>query len=308
MLASFTATLLFAFSTICGHRSARLIGGLEANFWRLCIAALLLGVYSFTFGIGLSGPAFVWFLVSGIIGIGVGDMALFQALPRLGPRLCSLLTNCLNPFAGILIEWLWLGTTLSARQVGSIALIVTGVSLAVSPQEHQRLNRRTLGAGLSFSVLAALGTALGAVLSRKAYAITHEAGAGIDGANAAFQRIFGGVFLAGIFVLVIKARHLNDPEKLRLDSALPVTRAKWQGVWHWVLLNSLAGQVFGISCMQAGLESTPTGVVLAIISLSPIAVIPLAMIFEKERPTPCSLIGSVIAVAGVIALTASRRG
>jgi tetratricopeptide (TPR) repeat protein len=71
-------------------------------------------------------------------------MALFQALPRLGPRLCSLLTNCLNPFAGILIEWLWLGTTLSARQVGSIALIVTGVSLALSPGESQALARRPI--------------------------------------------------------------------------------------------------------------------------------------------------------------------
>jgi drug/metabolite transporter (DMT)-like permease len=284
-----------------------MIGGLEANFWRLCIAVFLLGAYSFTFGIGLAGPAFPWFLVSGVIGIGIGDMALFQALPRLGPRLCSLLTNCLNPFAGILIEWLWLGTTLSTRQVGSIALIVTGVCLALSPGEHQRLSRKTLGAGMCFSVIAALGTALGAVLSRKAYAITHDLGTGIDGANAAFQRIFGGVLVAGIFVLVLKARHMTNPERLRLDSALPVTRAKWQAVWHWVLLNSLAGQVFGISFMQVALENTPTGIVLAIICLSPIAVIPLATIFEKERPTPRSVIGAVIAVAGVIALTASRN-
>ena len=307
MLAALTASLLFSFSTICGHRSARMIGGTEANFWRLCIAVLLLGIYSFTFGIGLSGPAFPWFLVSGIIGIGIGDVALFQALPRLGPRLCSLLTNCLNPFAGILIEWLWLGTTLSPLQFGCIGVIITGVSLALSPKDHPRLNRKSLAAGISFSVIAALGTALGAVISRKAYVIANDLGPEIDGANAAFQRIFGGMFVAGISVLVVKARHMGDPEKLRFDTALPVTRAKWQGVWHWVLLNSLAGQVFGISFMQQALEHTPTGIVLAIISLSPIGVIPLAIIFEKERPTAQSLVGAVVAVAGVIALTLSKQ-
>jgi len=284
-----------------------MIGGTEANFWRLALAVLVLGAYSFVFGIGLSGPAFPWFLISGVVGIGLGDVALFQALPRLGPRLCSLLTNCLNPFAAILIEWLWLGTTLSARQVGCVALIIGGVSLALSPREHQRLDRKQLLAGLSFSIIAALGTALGAVLSRKAYAITHDCGSGIDGANAAFQRIFGGVLVAGIFVLAVKARHLQELGKSRFQSALPVARAKWRAVWHWVLLNSLAGQMLGISFMQKALEDTPTGIVLAIIALSPIGVIPLAMVFEKERPSARSLLGAVLGVAGVIALTLSRN-
>jgi drug/metabolite transporter (DMT)-like permease len=308
VLAALAATLLFSFSTICGHRSARMIGGTEANFWRLCIAVVLLGIYSFTFGIGLGGPSFPWFLVSGIIGIGIGDVALFQALPRLGPRLCSLLTNCLNPFAGILIEWLWLGTTLSPLQYGCIAVIIIGVMLALSPKDHPRLNRQSLTAGICFSVIAALGTALGAVISRKAYAIANELGPEIDGANAAFQRIFGGMFVAGISVLVVKARHLKNPGIMSLDSAIPVTRAKWAAVWHWVLLNSLAGQVFGISFMQQALEHTPTGIVLAIISLSPIGVIPLAMIFENERPTARSLAGAVLGVSGVIALTLAKHG
>jgi drug/metabolite transporter (DMT)-like permease len=191
--------------------------------------------------------------------------------------------------------------------VGCVALIIGGVSLALSTREHQRLDRKRLLAGLSFSIIAALGTALGAVLSRKAYAITHDCGSGIDGANAAFQRIFGGALVAGIFVLVVKARHLNGLGKSHFQSALPVARAKWQAVWHWVLLNSLAGQMLGISFMQQALENTPTGIVLAIIALSPIGVIPLAMVFEKERPSARSLLGAVLGVAGVIALTLSRN-
>src|SRR6266478_4349014 len=96
VLAAFLTTILFAISVVCGHRSAKLIGGTKANFWRLACATIFLGAWSFGFGIGLSGAAFPLFLLSGILGIGVGDVALFQALPRLGSRLCILLIQCLS--------------------------------------------------------------------------------------------------------------------------------------------------------------------------------------------------------------------
>jgi drug/metabolite transporter (DMT)-like permease len=71
-------------------------------------------------------------------------------------------------------------------------------------------------------------------------------------------------------------------------------------------MNSLAGQTLGVSCMQWALETTPTGIVLAIIAIAPIVVIPLAIVFESEKPTVHSLAGGVIAVAGVIGLTLAR--
>jgi drug/metabolite transporter (DMT)-like permease len=58
--------------------------------------------------------------------------------------------------------------------------------------------------------------------------------------------------------------------------------------------------------MQWALETTPTGIVLAIIAITPIVVIPFTRVVEGERPTARSLIGGAIAVAGVIALTLSR--
>ena len=96
MLAAFLTTVLFSISAVCGNRTAKLLGGTEANFWRLCFAAALLASYSHTFGGGLSGNAFLIFLISGCIGFGIGDMALFQALPRLGSRLSVMLTLCLS--------------------------------------------------------------------------------------------------------------------------------------------------------------------------------------------------------------------
>jgi len=92
MLPAFLTTVLFSLSAVCGNRAAKLLGGTEANFWRLCFATALLAVYAHTCGRGLSGNAFPIFLVSGCVGFGVGDMALFQALPRLGSRLSVMLS------------------------------------------------------------------------------------------------------------------------------------------------------------------------------------------------------------------------
>ena len=79
MIAALAASILFAASITCGHRAAKLIGGASANFWRLVIATILLGIWSFGFGIGLGGAGFTFFFVSGLLGFGVGDVALYQA-------------------------------------------------------------------------------------------------------------------------------------------------------------------------------------------------------------------------------------
>jgi drug/metabolite transporter (DMT)-like permease len=306
VFAAFLSTILFSISVVCGHRSAKMIGGTEANFWRLTSATLMLSVWAFGFGMGLGGDAFPVFLVSGIVGIGIGDVALFQALPRLGSRLSILLIQCLTaPFAA-LIEWLWLGTTLSSWQIACGLTVLAGVGVALVPGEHLKLSRRELATGALFCVVAALGGAYGAVLSRKAYTIAHTAAQPIDGANAAFQRIIGGLLVAGICLLVVKRREFRIQSRAPRHLVVEASKKKWRAVWPWVLVNSLAGQTLGVSCMQWAFETTPTGIVLAIIAITPIVVIPFALVVEGERPTLHSLAGGAIAVAGVVGLTLSR--
>src|SRR6185436_15818104 len=113
MLPALLTTLLFSVSAICGYRSAMQIGGLEANVWRLSMAGFFLALWANIFGGGMTGAAVPIFIVSGMLGIGLGDSAYFQALPQLGSRRAVLITQCLTaPFA-VFIEWIWLGTRLS---------------------------------------------------------------------------------------------------------------------------------------------------------------------------------------------------
>lgn len=308
MIAALAASILFAASITCGHRAAHVFGGASANFWRLVIATVLLGIWSFTWGIGLGGAGMTYFFISGLLGFGVGDVALYQALPRLGSRLAMLFTQCLAaPFA-VIIERFWLGTQLAWLQILCISVILGGVALALSPHESVKRDPREWRLGVVFGVLSGLGGALGAVFSRRAFMAAAEAHQTIDGANAAFQRIIGGVLIAGIFLAFIRWQKSQTLVNLVSDSGGQGAAHAPDHAWLYVVGNALAGPTIGVSCMQLALRTTPTGIVLAIIAMTPLAVIPLARIFEGEKPTIWSLLGSIVAVIGAVGLTLAKAG
>ena len=306
MIAALAASILFATSITCGHRATKLIGGASANFWRLVIATILLGIWSFGFGIGFGGAGFAFFFVSGLLGFGVGDVALYQALPRLGSRLAMLFTQCLAaPFA-VIIERVWLGTQLSWLQILCISVILGGVALAIAPHESAKRDVREWRIGAVFGVLSGLGGALGAVFSRRAFAAAAAAHETIDGANAAFQRIIGGVLVAGIFLAIVRWKKSRTLAHAAGEDDCSHDAREMKRVWLWVTCNAVAGPTLGVSCMQWALRNNATGVVLAIVAMTPLAVIPLARMFEGEKPTVYSLLGSVVAVAGAVGLILTK--
>ncbi len=305
MLAAFLTTVLFSISAVCGHRTAKLLGGTEANFWRLCLAAALLAIYAHAFGPGLHSAAWPTFFLSGCIGFGVGDAALFQALPRLGSRLSVMLVLCLSAPIAAVIEWLWIGTRLSASQIGYGLMILAGVAIALSPGKHLNLSRAEVVPGTLFGLVAAFCQAYGAVLSRKAFAISKLAGESLDGVTSAYQRILGGVVVTAILFAVIRWRSGNDG--VTNGGAAVSRKEKWRAAWLWVVLNGLAGPALGVSCYQWALKTTPTGIVLPIVAITPLVIIPFARYVEGERATVRSLFGGLIAVAGAAALALVSR-
>jgi drug/metabolite transporter (DMT)-like permease len=92
-----------------------------------------------------------------------------------------------------------------------------------------------------------------------------------------------------------------------LDFSAQPAKEKWRKAWPWVFANGLFGMTVGVSCVQWALQRTPTGIVQSVLSITPLAVIPLARVTEGERPSRDSWLGGVIAVAGTIALTWVHR-
>jgi drug/metabolite transporter (DMT)-like permease len=294
MLAAFLTTVFFSVSIIFGTRSSKLLGGMTANFWRLVVATALLGVWAHTCGAGFHGDALPLFIVSGCVGFGIGDMALFQAMPRIGSRLSALLVQCLAAPFGALIEWLWLGTVLSGLQLGCAAVILAGVVMALKPHLPVSQPHRQVVVGVWYGVVAALGQALGAVISRKAFAVALASGQSIDGASAAYQRIIGGIVVGALGLIWLRYGTVREG----IQKASP----PWKKAAPWVVLNGLAGPVLGVSCFQWALKSVPSGVVLPIVATTPLVVIPLARILEGDRATAIEYAGGAIAVLGAVAL------
>lgn len=295
MFAAFLTTIFFSLSVIFAARSSRLLGGTTANFARMLVALAVLGIWAHTFGQLVQGQARWYFFLSGVVGFGFGDIALFLALTRIGPRLTILLAQCLAAPFGAAIERAWLGTTLTGAQLLCGFVILLGVTIALAPTEHLQFERRALWLGTMFGIFAALGQALGAVMSRKASQIAELGGLHLDGGSAAYQRLIGGMLVTSIFFVVVKI--------LRKRTGHESTARRWRSAWPWVVLNGLAGPAIGVGCYQWALSTTPSGIVLPIVATAPVVTIPLAFFIDGDRPGLRSVIGGIIAVAGSIALT-----
>jgi drug/metabolite transporter (DMT)-like permease len=302
MLAALLTTLLFSISAICGQRVARQIGGVEANFWRICIAAFFLAIWAIFFGTNMRGEALPIFAASGLVGIGIGDTGYFQALTRLGARRTVLIVQCFTAPAAALIEWLWLGTKLNAGEIVFVAIILIGVAVAMAPGEHMAIPHRQMLMGIIAAIVAALAGALGAVLIRKAYAVAFAAGEHPDPGTTGYQRVLGGAIVPALILLVAKWRSARAHGGVFESKALDVSREKWGRIWPWVLANGLAGQTLGVTVMQWALEKTPTGIVTAVIAMTPVVLLPMTRVVDGEKIGIRSLAGALIGVGGVIGL------
>ena len=299
MLASFLTTVFFSLSVIFAARTARMLGGPRANLARICLATVLLAVWAHAFGAGLRGASLPRFFLSGVIGFGLGDMALFGALPRIGPRLAILLTQCLAAPIAAVTEWAWLGTTLRAVDLACAGVILAGVVVALAPDRGVQVERRTFWIGALFGVGSALGQALGAVVSRKANDVAALSHFPIDGGTAAYQRAIGGVLLTVLAYALLRKSRAAD------DVARP---PQWRAAWPFVVANALAGPAIGVGCYQWALRTTASGIVLPIIATSPLVTIVLSFFFDGLRPTRRAVLGGLVAVGGAVALKLVQAG
>lgn len=327
MFASFLAALFFALNATCGTHNVRAHGPLRANLYRLIIATIALALFAHTLGNGFASVSVPWFLLSGIIGMGFGDVGVYNALPLLGSRLTILLTQCLAAPIAALGEWLWLGTTLTFAQIAWGTLILVGVAVAIMPSKANPPRVRVRPVGFLLGLLAAAGQGIGALVSRKGVMVASAAGEAthnaVFGITAAYQRISAGlgfivVWYIGAQLLARRRRPLSDPPgsgaaarqagaaRLLNAPSAHLTPAERRQAKVWMLANGLAGPVLAVSCYQWALATTPSGIVLPIAATSPLLAMPIAYLLEGDRPTRRAILGGVIAVAGCVALTAAR--
>jgi len=300
MIPALLTALFFALSTLFAQRSLRAVGMMRANLGRLVVALVVLGIIAHLFGGGMGGAGRDWLLLSGVIGMGLGDLAFFMSLPRIGSRLTVLITQCLAAPVGALCERVWLGTIITGPQLLCGAIILAGVALALMPAKGETSKLHPKASGIVLGLLSATGQGIGAVLSRKANLCAELAGEKIDGFTAAYQRIAGGLLITAAWFI---AMHLMERSagKPRQDAVRPPLKSH-----GWIVANATCGAILGVSCYQWALFTTPSAIVLPIVACTPLIIIPLTYWFEGERPSRRSLAGGVLAVVGAAGLAVCR--
>lgn len=300
MIGALATTLLFACNAIFANRSAKRLGSNVANLARLTVAVAILGLWAHVAGQGLRGASLGWFFLSGLAGFGLGGVAMFQALPRLGSALAMLIVQCGSAVVATAVEWGWLGTRLSALQLALVGLTLLGVALGLLPRSLPSVPPIVLRAGIAWAFLSAAGQGLGAVLSRKAFRVAALAQESPDPATTAYQRALAGLCVAALAVAWVRVvRRRKEPA----SPAAPTARGR---AWPWVLANAVCGPVLGVTSFQWALSTTPAGIVQPIVATAPLVTIPLAMWLEHIRPRPLYYVGTLLAVAGVAGLFAFR--
>lgn len=287
-LAALSAAFFWALSTVLFGRLGKALSPLTLNLVKgvIAIALILLTLLlQAKLQPELPLPETVWLLLSGVVGIGLGDTAYFTALNALGARRVLLLESLAPPLTALL-AWQLLGEQLSPIAIGGILLTLLGVAWVISERVPADTPRPIYPwQGILWGLLATLAQASGAVMSRGALA-----GTAIDPLWSGLLRITAGVVVLVILV-GIKGQVGAQLSPLRSGRLLLL-----------VTLAAFLGTHLGIWLQQVSFKYTAAGIAQALLATSPLFVLPIAAVLG-DRITWRAVLGVLVAIAGVWLLT-----
>ena len=224
-------------------------------------------------------------LLSGLIGIFIGDTLLFAALNRLGPRRAGILFALNAPIASLL-GWLVLGEALSFSAVAGIALTAAGVFLAIvfgksRSQIHQwETIKGPLWIGVLLGLGAATGQAVGSIIARPVMV------SGIDPFVASLLRVgMAALCLSILIQLPVQSLKPKGPLTFKVAALTALTGIIALGIGMTLLLFALAGGKVGI--------------VSTLSATSPAIILPLLWLKTGERPAGGAWAGAALVVVGM---------
>lgn len=235
----------------------------------------------------LPATATVWLVLSGIVGIGIGDSCYLSALKALGARR-TLLLESLSPPLAALLAWISFGEIINGTAWLGILLTVAGVTwVVVERTTDQVVSGKHPYLGIVWGLFAALGQAGGSVMSRFAFTVSD-----LDPFWTMLIRV-----LAGIMTVLIL-----------LGRSPPSERQFPPFAWRWVLLligTAFASTFLAILGQQTALKYAPAGIAQALLATSPLFILPIAA-WSGEKLSFRAIAGVGIAMTGIVLLLSNR--
>lgn len=288
------AAATWAGSSLLSATAVARMGPFSFSRWRMTFACLLLWGMTLATGswrsLQLDGAGVL--ALSGLIGIFVGDTALFACMNRLGPRRSGILFATHALFSAVL-AWLFLGETLSGWGLLGSALLVGGVMTAIAfgrreTESHQwETTQGRLVIGIGLGLLAALGQSV-ATLMLKPLMQT-----GLDPVAASAVRMSSSM-AAHLLLLLTGWRLVQATQSPR-----------WVDLGY-TFASAALGMTLGMTLILKALQHGSAGMVGMLSSVTPVILLPLLWWVYRRRPAVGGWIGAVLTVTGC-ALILLRR-
>jgi drug/metabolite transporter (DMT)-like permease len=288
------AAATWAGSSLLSATAVARMGPFSFSRWRMAFACLLLWAMALATGswrsLQLDGAGVL--ALSGLIGIFVGDTALFACMNRLGPRRSGILFATHALFSAVL-AWLFLGETLSGWGLLGSALLVGGVMTAIAfgrreTESHQwEATQGRLVIGIGLGLLAALGQSVATLMLKPIMQ------AGLDPVAASAVRMSSSM-AAHLLLLLTGWRLVQATQSPR-----------WVDLGY-TFASAALGMTLGMTLILKALQHGSAGMVGMLSSVTPVILLPLLWWVYRRRPAVGGWVGAVLTVTGC-ALILLRR-
>ncbi|MCX2725132.1 DMT family transporter [Roseibium salinum] len=284
--AALGAAALWALTGLLSAAPAQHLGAIAFNCTRMVVVALMLSAWvaATTGWATIEAVHFLPLVVSGFIGIFMGDTALFLTLNRMGPRRTAMLFSLNTPMSAIL-GWLLLDEHLTRIQVFGITLTFLGVLLAIrfgkrKSQLHKWESvRGPLWIGIVLGLAAALSQSVGSLIARPIME------SGVNPVAASSLRV--GIAALGLLALTrLPYSWVKPAGKLTLP------------VFGIVAVSGLLGMGLGMTLILFALSGGEVGIVATLSATTPALMLPMMWWRTREFPALGAWAGAGLAIAG----------
>jgi len=265
--------------------AAQRVGSIQLNVNRVILASVFLSltILVFNFDYSISGYQFKYLVVSGIIGIVIGDTFLFSAYKNIGARLSMLLMST-APIISTILAFIFLNESIGLTAIVGIAITISGIILVVLNSDNSLNTKyKITKIGIILGLLGAAGQAIGLVFAKEAF----NSGE-LNGFVATFVRVFASVLF--ILPVTIIFRKYKNPIKLYLNDPK---------AFLFTVVGTVFGPFLGITLSLLAIKYTKIGIASTIMATVPVIMLPMSKYLHKEKFTWKIIIGTFMAVGGV---------
>lgn len=288
---SWTATALLS------EFGSKRMGNLTLNLTRMVITLIFSGIlFWFMGGTPLpaqaSTEAYLWMMLSGLVGYVIGDFCLFQCYIIIGSKFGQLFMT-LAPITAAIMAWFTLGQQI--RPTAMLAMLVTLAGIAISVLgrgDDHKLSLKLPLAGVLFAIGAAICQGVGLVLSKIGMdhyeaSLTTDLAGWLLPFHANFFRCIAGTIG---FALLMAVREGFGPLRKGLHDRKGMTAA---------VATTIFGPFVGVGASLLAVQYTAAGIASTLMALTPIIIILPTWWLFKQPITLKSILGALISVIGV---------